>query len=211
MFLSKLVLNLRSRRVRRDIASPYEMHRTLARVFAETNETPPKRFLWRLEAQVVYPFVLVQSESCGHWGALPEGYGYLEGEKSLKLERLVQKGRHLRFLLRANPTVCQKGKRYGLLKQNEQVEWLQRQGHKSGFIIPTINREKHPVPQVEVFSEFLRFKKGKSNHWITLLAVCFEGVLEVTDTEALLKTVANGLGHAKAFGLGMLSLAPWKG
>mgnify|MGYP002136949035 FL=1 len=36
MFLSKLILNPKSREARRDLANPYDLHRTLARAFAPT-------------------------------------------------------------------------------------------------------------------------------------------------------------------------------
>lgn len=47
--LSRLVLDPRDHAARRDIANPYAMHQTLARVFAEHPDAPPARFLWRLE------------------------------------------------------------------------------------------------------------------------------------------------------------------
>ena len=43
---------------------------------------------------------------------------------------------------------------------------------------------------------------------ITHAAVRFDGVLVVTDRAAFKTTVANGIGSGKAFGLGLLSLAP---
>lgn len=49
MFLSNPVLNPKSREARRDLANPYDLHRTLARAFAPDEQTAPGRFLWRLE------------------------------------------------------------------------------------------------------------------------------------------------------------------
>jgi CRISPR system Cascade subunit CasE len=49
---------------------------------------------------------------------------------------------------------------------------------------------------------------GKEDHsGGRFLAVRFEGVLEVTDPDQLLQTVSEGIGSAKGFGFGLLSLA----
>ncbi len=50
MYLSRLQLNPAHPQARRDLASAYELHRSLARAFAPDAATPPPRFLWRREA-----------------------------------------------------------------------------------------------------------------------------------------------------------------
>jgi CRISPR system Cascade subunit CasE len=54
----------------------------------------------------------------------------------------------------------------------------------------------------------LTVKQGKKGNRIAVHAVQFDGVLEATDKEAFRKTLVTGIGHAKALGLGMLSIAP---
>lgn len=49
MWISKLKLDLRSKAVRRDLASPYEMHRTLSRAVSQALKEGKERLLWRLE------------------------------------------------------------------------------------------------------------------------------------------------------------------
>jgi CRISPR system Cascade subunit CasE len=44
-------------------------------------------------------------------------------------------------------------------------------------------------------------------HDLTHFAVCFEGVIEVTEPDLMCRTVSAGIGPAKAFGFGLLSLA----
>ena len=48
MYLSRLMLNPRSRDARRDAGDPYEMHSTLMRVFAHATEGA-ERMLFRVE------------------------------------------------------------------------------------------------------------------------------------------------------------------
>jgi CRISPR system Cascade subunit CasE len=150
MYLTKLTLNTRSAQARRDLGDAYEMHRTLVRSFVAGPQTSPPRFLWRLEAVIdssQSPMLLVQSEAQGDWAVLDQLPNYLmrpAETKNVELTRLVRLGRHYRFLLLANPTVCRKGKRLALLQQNEQTAWIERQGERHGFFVQSLQRRKVP-------------------------------------------------------------------
>ena len=50
-------------------------------------------------------------------------------------------------------------------------------------------------------------RKDQCNYHIQHLGVQFDGILKVTHEEIFLKTLIKGLGSAKAFGFGLLSLA----
>ncbi|MCK6426064.1 MAG: type I-E CRISPR-associated protein Cas6/Cse3/CasE [Burkholderiaceae bacterium] len=211
MYLSRLRLNPADPRARRDLADPYEMHRTLARVYALDATQPPARFLWRKERGAGgWPdgTVLVQAAEPGRWAVLDEPAGYLqslEPDKPVDLAALVQPGRCFRFRLQANPTVTRQGKRYGLVREDEQLGWLNRQGERCGFAVQAALCSA---------SERLSTRQGRQGHQpgggqrITVQSVLFEGVLCATDAAALQAALPRGLGHAKALGLGLLSLAP---
>ncbi|MEX8518938.1 MAG: type I-E CRISPR-associated protein Cas6/Cse3/CasE [Leptothrix sp. (in: b-proteobacteria)] len=203
MYLSRLRLNPADPRARRDLADAYEMHRTLARVYAPDAEQPPARFLWRQERNANgWPdgTVLVQAASPGRWTELDALPGYLqtlEADKPVDLAALVQLGRRYRFRLQANPTVTREGKRHGLVREEEQLDWLSRQGQRAGFEV---------LAAVRGASERLSARQGRQR--MTVQSVWFDGVLHVTDPDALRAVLTQGLGHAKALGLGLLSLAP---
>ena len=79
MYLSRLTLDPRHPQVRRDLANPYEMHRTLARVHAPDAESPPRPFLWRLEAHpptAGSAMLLAQSAVGANWQPLEAQSGY---------------------------------------------------------------------------------------------------------------------------------------
>lgn len=208
MYLSRLRLNPADPRARRDLADAYEMHRTLARVYAPDATQPPARFLWRQERGAGgWPdgTVLVQAAEPGRWAVLDEPAGYLqslEPDKPVDLAALVQTGRRFRFRLQANPTVTRQGKRYGLVREDEQLGWLARQGERCGFAVQAALCSA---------SERLSTRQGRQpggGQRITVQSVLFEGVLCATDAAALQAALPQGLGHAKALGLGLLSLAP---
>lgn len=202
MYLSRLSLDPRSAQARRDLSDPYEMHRTLARAFVPNATSKPPRFLWRLEAGPnawTNPVVLVQSAIAASWAAIEELPSYLSRaveERELQPERLLAEGARYRFRLLANPTVSRDGKRYGLSSENEQLQWLARQGERFGF-----GAEMALVTA----SDCINCRKGAIS--ITLQRACFEGVLLARRPEAVARALLDGIGPAKAFGCGLLSLA----
>lgn len=204
MFLSKLTLNPQHPQARRDLGDAYEMHRTLARAFVADASTPPRRFLWRLERSVhanPSSILLVQSEWPADWSYLDSMFGYADkthGNKPVNLERLVEARACYRFRLLANPTITRDGKRYGLTKEVDQHAWFARQGEKHGFSVDACLR---------MGNERIQARQGSKGNRIVLHTVLFEGLMQATDPTKLRQAVGAGLGHGKALGLGLLSLA----
>lgn len=204
MYLTKLTLDPRHAQARRDLADPYEMHRTLARAYAPDADTPPPRFLWRLERRAddqLSSVLLVQSEHLANWSKLETLPGYIvaiHADKPVDLEQLIQPAKRYHFRILANPTVTRDGKRLGLMREDEQLGWLARQGERNGFTV---------LGCIRSANELLRIRQGKTGNRITVQTALFEGVLEAADAQHLRSALLNGLGHAKSLGLGLLSLA----
>ena len=57
--------------------------------------------------------------------------------------------------------------------------------------------------------EVLRFSHRRSGtrSQVTLTRASYEGVLEITDANTLRAALVNGMGHAKAYGCGLMTLA----
>lgn len=202
MYLTQLRLDPRSAQARRDLADPYDMHRTLVRAFVQDETQPPPRFLWRLEpgGEWARPTVLVQCAHSPEWSFLEQVRGYLSepGQpetKSFDPARLVREDADCRFRLVANPTVTRDGKRHGLTGEDAQIAWLQRQGERAGFRV---------MAALVTASEAMHCRKGGMR--VSLLRVCFEGVLQVSDSALLTQALGTGIGPGKAFGCGLLSL-----
>jgi CRISPR system Cascade subunit CasE len=203
MYLSRLRLELRSRDARRDLANPYDMHRTLARAFVQDEADTPPRFLWRIEPAGTRdaPIVLVQSAHAADWAKLEAMPDYLKQTvecKTFQTEPLLQLDARYRFRLCANPTVTKDGKRYGLAAEQAQLEWIARQGEQHGFEVKT--------DAVFVLASDV-LKGHKKNQSIHLQRAHYEGLLRVVNVESLAKALQNGIGPGKAFGCGLLCLA----
>ena len=219
MYLSKLLLNPRCRDARRDLGSPYELHRTLAHAFS----TEPGQdyraahgVLFRIEPMAYarsQPVVLVQSLTQPNWQELPETYLLNETEpaQTKQLNALFTAEQTLAFRLVANPT--KKEKREGH-KQGRRIalpdhtatddeltparQWLARKGEQHGF--------KVQYATTEAFWLGLD-RRGVAKNGIPLYGVRYDGLLQVTNPDALAEAVTIGIGPAKAFGFGLLSLA----
>lgn len=202
MFLTQLRLDPRSAQARRDLADPYDMHRTLVRAFVQHELDAPPRFLWRLEPGRAWdqPVVLVQSAQAGDWTHLSAMPGYLLDDdapatKSFEPGVLLRAEARYRFRLAANPTVTREGKRHGLVGEQEQLAWLGRQAQRLGFALEAA---------LVIGSDTLR--GAKAGQRVSLLRVLFEGVLTVRDADTLAQALVAGIGPGKAFGCGLLSL-----
>lgn len=207
MHLSRLKLDLSHHGVRRDLADPYQMHRTLARAFAVDAQSRPERFLWRVESidtmgRDACPIVLVQSGSPGIWSAVDAHTQYfLEPPevKAVDLDRLVVNGARFRFRLRANPTRFRDGKRWGLFREEEQLAWMQRKAELGGFELDRV---------VVHGRERIKVQQSRTGQQMTFDCAQFEGVLRVVDSTRSHAAISGGIGAAKSMGFGLLSVAP---
>ncbi len=231
MYLSRLVLDPRSREAGRDLGDVHQMHRTVMSAFPQLKEQGGARsglaVLHRLDIDQRGSNIalLVQSGEEPDWSCLPEGYlftldpeGRNPATKSIS-DVLVSlhRGQVLRFRLRANPTKKidtksgpdgrrRNGRRVDLRTDSQQIAWLSRRADRAGFcLVPVHSGSNTPAVRVGS-SEKLRGRT--TNRLVTLAGVLFDGLLEVTDPDRLRLAIREGIGPGKAFGCGLLSLAP---
>ncbi|MBP9199805.1 MAG: type I-E CRISPR-associated protein Cas6/Cse3/CasE [Gemmatimonadales bacterium] len=222
MLLHRIHLNPRCREARRDLSDPYQMHSTLCRAFCLPDERCPEgAFLWRLEPEAGLdglPRLLIQSRSQPDWTRVHPQDWLAETGPAIDLTTRMtpdslRAGRRFRFRLRANPCVTRDHKRLGLLRLVEQEAWMARKGDLHGFIVPRLSRSAaaealEPRFDVRVSQEQMLRGKQHAGNGIRVFAVLFDGVLTVSDPGKLMLALQTGIGHGKALGLGLLSLAP---
>lgn len=199
MYLSQLLLNPRSRNARYDLSDRYELHRTLMSAFPA--ELPAdERVLFRVEDNRNQPVVaiLVQSRYLPNWDAVErmERHGYLASAPNLRAIGIeAALGQKFPFRLQANPTVKRDGKRHALHVDDALIGWLLRQGDHHGFTCDPL--------RVQMVKLGKRYGQKRRQTWH---AVQFDGALMVTQVEAFEAALINGIGSAKAFGFGLLSI-----
>ncbi len=199
IFLTRLDLRPNSRQVQKEIADPYQMHKTFSRAFGQGDNYKKARFLFRVESPAGIPVVLIQSLIKPDWSFLREKADYIRSEPMVKAVNLrIDRGQKLRFRLQANPTVKRDGKRHPLYKEQDQIEWIKRKGVNGGFALESVRLS----PCGDRLSKISKGKRAKH------FGVCFDGILTVVDPVSMIDTVKSGVGSAKGFGYGLLSLAP---
>lgn len=220
-FLSRLVLARRSLEVLRDIGDVTQMHRTMMRAFPQVETETPRAalgVLFRTEIGASGLRVLLQSQAEPDWSLLPDGYLIDRETKSIDAAlTALEAERVLRFLLVANPTrkiaaprdgetePPPNSRRVELRSDDARHEWLGRHAARSGFFLhgsgPYDGVRIHPVaapPSV----------RPHRASGVTVRAVRFEGRLVVSDAQRLRDAIIKGIGPAKAYGCGLLSVAP---
>ena len=205
MFLSRLKLNPVSRSTRELLLKPYLFHQAIYHAFPDSTD---ERILYRIDQdRLGYLNLIVQSDIEPDWSKAEYLQNCLLEPAEYKLfTPTFSEGQMLTFRLRANPTkrlgksaVENKGKRIGIFHEDEQIKWLKRKGESGGFTVINCRTSSEGIVHNEVGKD-----EGKLRHY----AVLFNGVLSVTDAELFRQTVKNGVGSAKGFGFGLLSLAP---
>lgn len=214
MYLSRLILNPRNRRVQKEVADRYQLHRTLMTSFEDDLGRGEERVLFRLDEshRGQELTMLVQSWTMPDWSwlAASGARGYLlpvsqrnPAMKSFHLD--LRRGQRLAFRLRANPTArrrCSDGerRRVALYDDSEQMDWLERKAQQGGFALVSVRSGGQTTVGGSVY-------RSGTKHELTLLSIQFDGVLDVRDPHRLRDAVRQGIGSGKAFGFGLLSLA----
>ncbi|MDW8216650.1 MAG: type I-E CRISPR-associated protein Cas6/Cse3/CasE [Acidobacteriota bacterium] len=238
LFLSRLQFDLRRRHAQRLLLNSYAAHATVMRGFPnipmmQPHMTPEQRaaaeqarraarILFRVEplpAGRIDLCILVQSGIAPDRSALVREVDVRHSTKELVLD--FAQGDRFRFRLRANPTYAQRpeeaaaactkraedggqqrGKRLAVLSEARQFDWLKRLGEKRlGFTVA-------PAGVLVQDEGWTQFRKSAASAPIRFVTVLFEGWLTVTDAAAFSAAVSQGVGAAKGFGCGLLSLAP---
>ena len=162
----------------------------------------------RAEAKLLYRVIrskqdiqiYVQSEAVPQWERIEHnGFRCMRSKNINGLIDLFCMDQILRFSLLGCPSkkVAGNGKnsqRVILRSENEQLDWLKRQGEKNGF--------KTLEAYVAGNAELLSGKKTSGE--FHLAGIPFEGVLQIADPDAFRKGFENGIGAEKAYGFGML-------
>jgi len=209
MYLSRLTLN-RSRAALNWLSNPYRVHQRLKMAC----DGDP-RVLFRIEEKPEgNAQILVQSHTEPNWDMAFADLSVLLGPPEYKhFDPHLSAGHTYRFRLLANPTAIKtsekdngekKKQRLGLLREEDQRAWLERKLNTAGAEL---------IGCTVISCGMQRSYKSKANSESegkrqTHLAVLFEGILRVKEPGKLIAALEAGIGPAKGFGFGLLSLAP---
>jgi CRISPR system Cascade subunit CasE len=219
MFLTRFQINPARRGARKLLSSPHAMHAAVRAAFAapEDHERGDTRTLWRLDTPATATVHLyIVSPGRPDLTHLVEQAGWPTTETWVTREYdgllgSLRPGQQWAFRLTANPTHngrktadAKETQRFGYLREQEQAEWLASRAVRHGFALAT---QYDGRPNLRLHRRQTQtFKRGMGT--VTLTTVTYDGVLQVTDVDAFHRTLTSGIGHAKAYGCGLLTIAP---
>lgn len=220
MHLTRFEINPARRAARDLLASPQKLHAAVLASFPTLAATTSQegRVLWRLDQRDHQALLYIVSphkpdlthlvENVG-W---PTTQGWYTRDYTPLLDRL-KPGDQWMFRLKANPVSnrrktddAKRSQRFGHVTVAQQTDWLLARAERHGFMIP---RGDHKEPDVAVRGrEHLKFQR--QGRTVTLATAVFEGRLEITDPDVLRQSLIHGIGPAKGYGCGLLTIAPVK-
>lgn len=226
MYLTRFRLNTARIGARRLLSSPQMLHAAVMSSFAEI---PPAqkdgpRVLWRIDRNSkAETYLYIVSPAKPDLTHLVEQAGWPETGRwdtydyAPFLSRLAA-GDRWAFRLTANPvhSIRRKDgeptKITAHITQHHQRRWLLQRQEAAGFKVVEKPLERRLLPEGDEHELIihdrrqLAFKKAGQSNPVTLVTVTFDGRLEVTDPDAFRRTLTQGLGKAKAYGCGLMTV-----
>lgn len=216
MHLSRVVLNPVRRGARRLLGSPQVMHAAVLASFPDPAGGAGGRVLWRVDGETPHRRSLyVVSPSQPDFTHLVEQAGWPTTQTwdttpyELFLEQLAPE-QTWHFRLTANPVRKTRVRAsdldtrlVGHVTVKHQERWLLDRAEQLGVTFPD---GPHGQGGAAVTRRgTLRFRR--ENQWVTLTVATYEGHLSVVDADRLRSALVRGVGRAKAYGCGLLTLA----
>ncbi|MHC5902800.1 type I-E CRISPR-associated protein Cas6/Cse3/CasE [Streptomyces sp. S6] len=231
MYLTRFRINTARSGARRLLGSPNFMHGAVNMAFPDP---PPRdgtgpRVLWRVDPAPAgradlfivspnRPDLTHLVEEAG-WPGLPEP-GWTTFAYDEFLDRLTP-GTTWSFRLTANPVHSIRRavdsrdsptKRAAHVTPRHQIGWLLQRQRNAGFEVveaPSGDGRHHEVIVHDRMPlQFNKAGTATGRPEVRFTRVTFDGRLRVTDADVFRRTLTNGLGKAKAYGCGLMTLAP---
>ena len=217
MYLSRIALNVELRATMRALASPQILHGAVEGAFPRAPAGARSRKLWRLDMLNGRYYLLVLSAQQPDFSRLAAQFGCPDANRPWEtksynplLARLAA-GQIWRFRLRANPVrssfrdrkdTSGRSQVHAHVTQDQQKQWLLKRAQPHGFLLA---EDAFDI----VHTEWKRFRKSDgSGRLVTLRTAAFEGILTISDCERFRQALLCGIGRAKAYGCGLLTVAP---
>lgn len=222
VFLSRMQVNPARRGARALMASPHSLHAAVLAAFPDGRPTVEGRVLWRLDAHNTHRvFLYTVSPEQPDFTHLVEQAGWptTQAWETTPYDRLLGSltaGQRWHFRLSANPVHSARRANWDMTKPlahvtvAQQEQWLLDRADRLGFAVASssagADKGDVGVSDMSVVDRAVRrFRRNGSR--VTIAVATFEGNLEVTDAKALRRALTHGVGRAKAYGCGLLTLA----
>ena len=215
MYFTRMALNPARRGTRFLQASPQAMHAAVLSAFPPgvSTQNTEGRVLWRLDQSKHEIYLYVVSPESPDLTHLIEQAGWptsstWQTRDYAPMLGQITTGQHYAFRLVGNPVRQPReaelgGKRVGHVTAAQQQGWLLDRAEQSGF---RVLEAAMGMPALVVSDrDVKKFSRGSAT--VTLSTARFDGQLEVSDAGLLRQSLTGGIGPAKGYGCGLMTLA----
>lgn len=208
---TRVLLNPRTKGGAKLLTNPQAMHAAVRAAFPPDLDESSGRVLWRVDNHGhEHALYIVGPEKPTTRHIVEQAGWETRPGESADYSRLLgslMKGQRWRFELVANPTYSEptpgkRGKVKAHVSVTHQLEWLDKKAVSAGFAV-----DPGEVAVTERTTEHFYRGSQRSGRPVRIAKARFAGTLEVTDAEALRRTLVDGIGRARAYGCGLLTLA----
>lgn len=217
MHLTRCEIDPAQRGARRLLGSPQVMHAAVLSGFDHlgASEASDGRVLWRVDQGPTATWLYVVSGNEPRLDSLLEQAGTPGTQQTRPYIRVLDRlaaGQRWAFRLRGNPVYSAttpaggRGRRVAYAGVAGQTTWLLKKAEAMGAWLGKEDEPAFAVTRRGV-AQFGRRSDG-ARRQVTLAWAQFDGTLEVRDPELLRAALTSGVGRAKGYGCGLLTLAP---
>ncbi|MDF7682371.1 type I-E CRISPR-associated protein Cas6/Cse3/CasE [Lactobacillus sp. ESL0679] len=209
MYLSRVEIDVNNRQKIKDLTQLSAFHNWVEQSFPDEIRAGKRlRHLWRLDRLSGKLYLLILSEAKPNPERLSR-YGVAITVITKNYDNFlnqIKQGEIMQFRLTANPSYRPKdqNKVYPHVTVAQQMQWLADRAEKSGFQVKYSENEQ----SFNIVSRDWPLLSYRGNRRVRLSRVTFEGILQVIDADLFKKTLVNGLGREKAFGMGLMTVIP---
>ena len=223
MFISCIDIGRHDDDAIRVMSSPYRTHAVIEAACSNSASAGEGRILWRvdpapsgLRLYLVSPSVPDMNELSSRLSLPSESIH--SKDYGTRLDSL-RGGQAWAFRLKANPTRqvrVDKGRSpnekvigsvQGHVTEAQQAQWLLDRSEAHGF---RICEDEFGNPEMAV-SQRKKERFSRQDDKVTLVTCVFSGLLKIVDADAFRETLISGMGRAKGFGCGLLTIASVQG
>ena len=214
MFLTRFEMNSARRDAKKLLGSPQAMHAAVLSSFPSTREPSAGRVLWRVDESGPHTWLYIVGPHHPDLAHLVEQAGWptIDTVRTRPYGPLLdslEKGARWGFRLTANPTRSTRigdstrSQRVGHVTAQQQTDWFLERATSWGITLP--ETEYGPAVVVHNRKTWQFNRKGAR---VTIATATFDGEFIIEDPEQVRMSLSAGIGPAKAYGCGLMTLAP---